>query len=252
MRTYIENEHINDIDLDPDKLSQNQSLAGEITLKERMSAYDQRMDSVWTAYGQRTLRMASPQRMPAYDSVWQRFPAYANVFETGNRCGIKTSRLGRKFVIVVSGVEQRSSDTILSKRTSKNIPFGRQEILLLLRAYQVHPCSWAEVISEIQENKNQLPSSTRNLYNTATISQLKGRLSTNLSKRMKESSDDAEIRSELNAVKKMETQHMTKTKDPTEGGATEREESRPTPGPSSASASVNQAASVKPVINMNK
>ena len=49
---------------------------------------------------------------------------------------------------------------------------------MLLRAYQVNPCSWEKILESIQENSHTLPSDAKALYSSATKKQLKDRLST--------------------------------------------------------------------------
>jgi hypothetical protein len=53
---------------------------------------------------------------------------------------------------------------------------------MLLRAYQVNPCSWERILESIQENSHTLPSDDKVLYSSATKMQLKDRLSTKLDK----------------------------------------------------------------------
>ena len=58
------------------------------------------------------------------------------------------------------------------------IKISDQECLMLLRAYQVNPCSWERILESIQENSHTLPSDAKVLYSSATKKQLKDRLST--------------------------------------------------------------------------
>ena len=71
--------------------------------------------------------------------------------------------------------------TILQRR-KKGIKISDQECLMLLRAYQVNPCSWERILESIQENSHTLPSDAKALYSSATKKQLKDRLSTKLGK----------------------------------------------------------------------
>ena len=70
-----------------------------------------------------------------------------------------------------------SATTILQRR-KKAIKISDQECLMLLRAYQVNPCSWERILESIQENSHTLPSDAKALYSSATKKQLKDRLST--------------------------------------------------------------------------
>lgn len=53
---------------------------------------------------------------------------------------------------------------------------------MLMRAYQVHPCSWDKILDSIKENNHTLPSAAKTLYDTASRKQLKDRVSTKLGK----------------------------------------------------------------------
>ena len=73
--------------------------------------------------------------------------------------------------------------TILQER-KKVGRISEQEILLLLRAYQEHPSSWAEIIATVKTNAHSLPEDCRRLYATTKTRQLKERLCTKLGKTM--------------------------------------------------------------------
>lgn len=66
---------------------------------------------------------------------------------------------------------------------------------MMLRSYQVHPCSWKKIISNIQENAHQLPIEAQRIYNAYTLKQLKDRLCNKLSKLLSEKNiQNTEIR----------------------------------------------------------
>ncbi|XP_033740170.1 uncharacterized protein LOC117327343 [Pecten maximus] len=92
-------------------------------------------------------------------------------------------------------------NTLLGKRKNRNVAITQQEVLLLLRTYQSHPCAWGEIIEEIQGNTSTLPLPAQQLYRESTIKQLRERLSTKLSKLFKDGSEDATIRLELGKIR---------------------------------------------------
>lgn len=53
---------------------------------------------------------------------------------------------------------------------------------MMLKLYQLHPCSWKNIIGIIKENVHQLPSDAQKIYETNTFKQLKDRLCNKLSK----------------------------------------------------------------------
>ena len=57
-----------------------------------------------------------------------------------------------------------------------------QETVLLLRAYQQYPCSWDKILKHVKADIHTLADDTNQLYESATIKQLKSRLSVKLGK----------------------------------------------------------------------
>jgi hypothetical protein len=57
-----------------------------------------------------------------------------------------------------------------------------QETLLLLRADQQYPCSWDKILKCVRDNRHTVPDDAKQLDETATIKQLKSRLSVKLGK----------------------------------------------------------------------
>ncbi|XP_062597455.1 uncharacterized protein LOC134258882 [Saccostrea cucullata] len=87
------------------------------------------------------------------------------------------------------------------------IKFCDQEIILMLRSYQVHPCAWIQIRKSMLENIHQLPSETQNMYKSSSVKQIKDRLSAKLSKLLSMSDGDIEnitIRNELKKVRSIE------------------------------------------------
>ena len=82
--------------------------------------------------------------------------------------------------------------TLLGRRRLKVI-FSDQEKLLLLRAYQAHPCDWNNVISTMRDNLDNLPNEkVRNFYKEASIKSLKDRLCGKLSGMLKNSEKESD------------------------------------------------------------
>ena len=97
------------------------------------------------------------------------------------------------------------SENIRQRR--KIVPTSKQEILLLLRAYQARPGSWNDVVLEVKENIH-LPKAGPEMYKRSTQKQLRNRLSTKLEKVM--AADiccikDHEIRSDFYLIKMVNT-----------------------------------------------
>lgn len=90
---------------------------------------------------------------------------------------------------------RRETATILRKKKT-NLTIAREEVLMMLRAYQLHPCSWGEIIADIRGNLPQLPPAVRDHYNQASVKQLRERLSLKLRKLLAAKSNikDEEIR----------------------------------------------------------
>jgi hypothetical protein len=69
-----------------------------------------------------------------------------------------------------------------------------EEILSMLRSYQVQPCSWIHITKSMLENIHHLPRETQSLYKSAIVKQLKDRLSTKLLSLSNNDVKNAEIR----------------------------------------------------------
>jgi hypothetical protein len=79
----------------------------------------------------------------------------------------------------------------------RKVPFSKEETLLILRAYELHPSSWANVITDIKANIEQLSNNHQLLYRTATSKQLKDRVSNKFGRLLHSNIDtieDADIR----------------------------------------------------------
>ncbi|XP_061186959.1 uncharacterized protein LOC133195100 [Saccostrea echinata] len=97
-------------------------------------------------------------------------------------------------------------ENLIQKRRKK-VLISDQEILMMLRSFQLHPCSWKNIIADMKENLLQLPADAQGIYKNCTFKQLKDRLSTKLSKLMvmvDTNIENAAIRSEIQKIKKME------------------------------------------------
>lgn len=69
-------------------------------------------------------------------------------------------------------------------RKKKSVFLSDQEVVLLLKAYQLHPCSWDKIIDHIKTKVDSLPDDANRLYEQATSKQLKSRISTKFAKLM--------------------------------------------------------------------
>ena len=76
------------------------------------------------------------------------------------------------------------SDTTIIQRKKKNtnVSISDVEIELLLKGYQLHPCSWDRILNYVTERCENLPDEALKYYKVATIKQLKSRLSIKLGK----------------------------------------------------------------------
>jgi len=72
--------------------------------------------------------------------------------------------------------------TILKRKMKKVVLVSDQETVLLLRAYQQYPCSWDKILKHVKADIHTLADDTNQLYESATIKQLKSRLSVKLGK----------------------------------------------------------------------
>ncbi|XP_052085180.1 uncharacterized protein LOC127722334, partial [Mytilus californianus] len=68
------------------------------------------------------------------------------------------------------------------KRKKKIVAVSDQELLLMLRAYQTHPCSWDRIIDTVKENIHTLTNDAQDLYKNCTNKQIRTRLSVKLGK----------------------------------------------------------------------
>lgn len=64
------------------------------------------------------------------------------------------------------------------------VAIGKEETLMLLRAYQNHPCVWGEIIEELKDNLQTLPNEAQDLYRNASLKKLRDRLGGKLRKLM--------------------------------------------------------------------
>lgn len=75
------------------------------------------------------------------------------------------------------------SDTIIQrKKKITHVSISDAEIALLLKGYQLHPCSWDRILNYVTERCENLPDEALKYYKVATIKQLKSRLSIKLGK----------------------------------------------------------------------
>ncbi|XP_053378605.1 uncharacterized protein LOC123550133 [Mercenaria mercenaria] len=75
----------------------------------------------------------------------------------------------------------------------------------MLRAYRTHPTRWNDVIDDIKQNIDRLPQPVREFYNSATIKQLKDRLSVKLAKLMSTRNiEDQDLRGEVESIRENE------------------------------------------------
>ena len=85
----------------------------------------------------------------------------------------------------------------MAKTRKRNVKFDREEILLLIRSYMEHPCSWPDIVKTMQDNLIHLSNAAQEMYTSASEQQLKERLSTKLGKMVAsklEDNADEEIR----------------------------------------------------------
>lgn len=90
-----------------------------------------------------------------------------------------------------------SKGTILANGKKKRVKTARLEILLFLRSYSAHPCSWTDILDTMKGNMSQLPDAVKELYNSASRKQLRDRLSAQLNRLLSKPSnkiEDEEIR----------------------------------------------------------
>ena len=76
------------------------------------------------------------------------------------------------------------SDTTIIQRKTKitHVSISDAEIELLLKGYQLHPCSWDRILNYVTERCENLPDEALKYYKVATKKQLKSRLSVKLGK----------------------------------------------------------------------
>jgi hypothetical protein len=76
------------------------------------------------------------------------------------------------------------SDTTIIQRKKKitHVSISDAEIELLLKGYQLHPCSWDRILNYVTERCENLPDEALKYYKVATKKQLKSRLSVKLGK----------------------------------------------------------------------
>ena len=74
-----------------------------------------------------------------------------------------------------------SEPTILMKN-KKSIPVSEKDILMSLKSYQIHPCSWDKIIDHMKANLETFPYDAKILYDDASNTQLRSRLSTKFGK----------------------------------------------------------------------
>jgi hypothetical protein len=86
------------------------------------------------------------------------------------------------------------SQTILQKK-KRNVKISEAEILLMLRSYQVYPCSWVKIIECMRENKHHLPDDAQQLLQEGGQKQLKNRLSNKLAKLLATPQEDIKNKS---------------------------------------------------------
>ncbi|XP_053372641.1 uncharacterized protein LOC128546282 [Mercenaria mercenaria] len=97
------------------------------------------------------------------------------------------------------------NNATLLQRRRKSIRISKEETLLMLRAYRTHPTRWNDVIDDIKQNLDRLPQQVRELYNSATIKQLKDRLSVKLAKLMSTRNiEDQDLIGEVESIRENE------------------------------------------------
>ena len=65
----------------------------------------------------------------------------------------------------------------VNARRRRKLTIGKEETLLILRAYEQHPSQWKAIIDDIKANMDRLPNTHQQLYITATTRQLRDRIS---------------------------------------------------------------------------
>ena len=70
------------------------------------------------------------------------------------------------------------------QRKKKHVRLSDEEVLMMLRSYLVHPCSWHKIIKSMKDNIHQLSEDAKQLYFESGHRQLKNRLSNKFSKLM--------------------------------------------------------------------
>jgi hypothetical protein len=74
------------------------------------------------------------------------------------------------------------SDTIFQDIKITHVSISDAEIELLLKGYQLHPCSWDRILNYVTERCEHLPDEALKYYKRATKKQLKTRLCVKLGK----------------------------------------------------------------------
>ena len=74
-----------------------------------------------------------------------------------------------------------SEPTILMKKKN-SIPVSEKEILMLLKTYHIHLCSWDKIIDHMKANMETFPDDAKTLYDNSSNKQLRSRLSTKFGK----------------------------------------------------------------------
>jgi hypothetical protein len=67
-------------------------------------------------------------------------------------------------------------------KNKKSIPVSEKEILMSLKSYQIHPCSWDKIIDHMKANLETFPYDAKILYDDASNTQLRSRPSTKFGK----------------------------------------------------------------------
>ncbi|XP_060599910.1 uncharacterized protein LOC132753447 [Ruditapes philippinarum] len=110
-------------------------------------------------------------------------------------------------IYIKSKMEGGSNVGTLLQRRRKPVKIGKEETLLILRAYCSHPTNWSDVLDEVRQNLDQLPEDARALYHSGNLRQLRDRMSGKLSKITKmrvESIQDSDIRGVAMQIDAME------------------------------------------------
>ncbi|KAJ8311764.1 hypothetical protein KUTeg_011119 [Tegillarca granosa] len=95
---------------------------------------------------------------------------------------------------------------IKKKKQTIPVSIDKQEILLMLRAYQEHPDSWEALIIEMLENVNHLSDEARKRYKSSSTLWLANRVSGKICNLLsqKEPIKDPDIRMEVEKVRQLE------------------------------------------------